>query len=519
MASITSTRPLVDPQRRLTHVLLVAAIAFGVLTGVFASQGHDRLSLVSAVALPLTIIVLRYPWAAVILYLGITPFFVVGDGVAGPDDWLLHRILLPLVLVLATVYRVVGLSRSRFRLSIIDLALAAFMLLALANIWLLAGNPLRMSVAFYDNVFIPLSLYWLIRVIEPRANEMKALLWVFLWLVFLQFTVAALSWVAPSLLPVAWLGRAGERAVGTVGGPGPYTVTLMIGALLAVAYLPQVRSTLGRMALYGVIAAAFIGVAISLSRGSWLGAALVFIGLAIFFRGMATRLVAVLAVLMAVLIVAPGSPLSLATERLGDVDTAESRLLTNNAAVRMIRERPLTGFGYGNFEFFDESYKTRLGDIPVQEGSAHHTYLALAAENGVPALLLYMLPAAFLLYLTVSRWRGISERHPMHARLLVVLWLALVHQFTVTSFMDMLHSSPWGTAMWWLCLGLIHVLISQGSRPQQYIRVNWTVPAALRGAEAPSAPAPALAASEPALAASEPPSAAGDRVQRVLPAK
>jgi O-antigen ligase len=254
-------------------------------------------------------------------------------------------------------------------------------------------------------------------------------------------------------------------------------------------------------------------VAISLSRGSWLGAALVFIGLAIFYRGMTTRLLAVLAVLMAVLIVAPGSPLSLATERLGDVDTAESRLLTNNAAVRMIQERPLMGFGYGNFEFYDESYKVRLGDIPVEEGSAHQTYLALAAESGVPALLLYMFPALFLLWLTVTRWRDISERHPMHARLIVVLWLALVHQFTVTSFMDMLHSTPWGTAMWWLCLGLIHVLISQASRPQQYIRVNWTVPAALRGAEAPQ-PAPAAV-----LAASEQTSAGGDRVQRVLPAK
>jgi O-antigen ligase len=414
---------------------------------------------------------------------------------------------------LATVYRVIGLSRSEFRVSIIDLALVVFMLLALANIWLLSGNPVRMSVAFYDKVFIPISLYWLIRVIEPRANELKALLWVFLWLVFLQFTVAALSWVAPSVVPAAWLGRAGERAVGTVGGPGPYTVTLMVGGLLAVAYLPQVRSTLGRMALYGVMVATFVGVAISLSRGSWLGAALVFIGLAIFYRGMTTRLLAVLAVLMAVLIVAPGSPLSLATERLGDVDTAESRLLTNNAAVRMIQERPLMGFGYGNFEFYDESYKVRLGDIPVEEGSAHQTYLALAAENGVPALLLYMFPALFLLWLTVTRWRDISERHPMHARLIVVLWLALVHQFTVTSFMDMLHSTPWGTAMWWLCLGLIHVLISQASRPQQYIRVNWTVPAALRGAEAPQ-PAPAAV-----LAASEQTSAGGDRVQRVLPAK
>ncbi len=512
MASIASARPLVDPQRRLTHLLLAAAIGLGVLTGVFASQGHDRLSLVSAVALPLTIVVLRYPWAAVILYLGITPFFVVGDGVAGPDTWLLHRILIPAVLLLSTVYRVVGLSRSGFRLSVIDLALAAFLLLAIANIWLLGGNPVRMSVAFYDKVIIPICLYWLIRVIEPRANELRALLWVFLWLVFLQFAVAALSWFAPSVLPFAWLGRAGERAVGTVGGPGPYTVTLMVGGLLAVAYLPQVRSAFGRVALYGVIAAAFIGVAISLSRGSWLGAALVFIGLGIFYRGMATRLLAVLAVLVAALLVAPGSPLAMATERLGDIDTAESRLLTNNAAVRMIQERPLTGFGYGNFEFFDESYKERLGDIPVEEGSAHQTYLALAAENGVPALVLYMFPAAFLLWLTVSRWRSIRAQHPMHARLLVVLWLALVHQFAVTSFMDMLHGSPWGTAMWWLCLGLIHVLISQGSKPQQYIRVNWTVPAALRGAD----PRPAA---EPVLAAAEQASGGGERVQRVAPAK
>ncbi len=512
MAAITSSRQLGDPQRRLTYALLGAALALGTVTGVFASQGHDRLSLVTAVALPLTIVVLRYPWAAVVIWLGVTPFFVVGDGTAGPDTWLLHRMLIPAVLALSVVYRVVGLSRSEFRLSIIDLALAAFVLLAIANIWLLGGNSVRVSVAFYDKAIIPICLYWLIRVIDPGAKEMRALLVVFLWLVFVQFTAAALSWVAPSLLPAAWLGRVGERAVGTVGGPGPYTVTIMIGGLLAVAYLHQARSALARMALYGVIAAAFVGVAISLSRGSWLGAAFVFLGLALFYRGLAARLLVILAVLMAAMLVVPGSPLAIATERIGDVDTAESRLLTNNAAVRMIQERPLTGFGYGNFEFIDESFKVRIGDIPVQEGSAHQTYLALAAENGLPALALYMFPAAFLLWLTFSRWRLIRTQHPMKAHLLVALWLAILHQFTVTSFMDMLHASPWGTAQWWLCLGLIHVLISQGSQPPRYMRVNWTVPATLRAPEFGSA-------AEPSQVATAQHSTVDDRAQRVAPAK
>jgi O-antigen ligase len=179
----------------------------------------------------------------------------------------------------------------------------------------------------------------------------------------------------------------------------------------------------------------------------------------------------------------------------------------------MIEERPLTGFGYGNFEAFDESFKVRLGDIPVQEGSAHHTYLALAAENGLPALALYLLPAALLLWLTISRWRVITRQNPTYGRLLVVLWLAIVQQLTVTSFMDMLHASPWGTSLFWLCLGLIHVLIGQGSRPPQYIRVMWTVPAALRGSE----PGPASAG--PMLTAPERPSGRDDGVQRMLPSE
>jgi len=60
------------------------------------------------------------------------------------------------------------------------------------------------------------------------------------------------------------------------------------------------------------------------------------------------------------------------------------------------------------------------------------------------------------------------------------MWLAMAHLIVVMNFMDMLHSSTWGTALWWLCLGVIHVVLTRGSRPEEVVRVGWTVPAPLR---------------------------------------
>jgi O-antigen ligase len=128
--------------------------------------------------------------------------------------------------------------------------------------------------------------------------------------------------------------------------------------------------------------------------------------------------------------------------------------------------------------------KVRVDNMPAQEGSSHHTFLHLAAENGVPATVLYLVPVAWLLFLTLRRWRQVTSRDPLHGPLLIAMWLAIAHEFVVMNFMDMMDSSPWGTAMWWLCLGIIHVVLTRGSRPVEMVRVGWTVPASLRPNEA-----------------------------------
>ena len=65
--------------------------------------------------------------------------------------------------------------------------------------------------------------------------------------------------------------------------------------------------------------------------------------------------------------------------------------------------------------------------------------MALAAENGLPALILYFLPVFGLGYWSVTRWRHLPSDGPMNRALLAILWLALLDQFIVSNFTDMLH--------------------------------------------------------------------------------
>lgn len=445
--------------------LLVVAAILAVAVGGVAGIGQWEASVALALSVPLAIVVISYPWAAVMVWIGVMPFLVIDASAStSAGVWAAHRLMIGSTVLIVLTYRMLGLSRSRFRLSMVDVFVVAFIVLGIANALLLSGNPARMTAAFFDSLFVPIGLFWLIRLVDPGTAEIRRLVPVIVVVLIVEIAVGVLSWVAPGVLPAAWLGRAGERTIGTLGGPGPYTVTLVFGALLALHAGAGSRFAWVRWAMMLLAAAAMVGVLLSLSRGSWLGAGVAMAGLLFVFPRSLLPTLGVGAVVAVALALGPFSgQFGGLDERLGDADTAASRLITNNAAVRMIAAEPGLGFGYGNFERFDESFKERVGDIPVQPGSAHHAYLALAAENGIPALVLYLLPALWLLMRSVQLRRFMPTEQFLNPTLLVVLWLALLDQFIVSNFMDMLHSSAWGVGLWWICLGLIHVLVSRAA--------------------------------------------------------
>jgi len=328
-------------------------------------------------------------------------------------------------------------------------------------ILIFAVNSNRMLVSFYDKVAVPVVLFWLVRAIGIRRQDLGRLVAVGVGVIGIQVTVATLSWVAPSLLPSGWLGRAGDRAAGTFGGPAPFTITVVFFGLLAAYWAASKRPGLGRVVLALAAGWALFGAFISLSRGSWVGAGAAFIGLAAIYPRAVIRVAIVGLVVAAVLAAGPLQDVfAFAAARVSDESTIDSRIVTNDAAVRIIKTWPVTGVGFGNFERYDEEFKQSSDSVALKlGGSAHNTYLNMAAEMGLPATALYFVPPLFLLLMTLARRRRLMDRTVLGWPLVVVLWLALIDQFLVSNFLEMLHAFSWGTSLWWLTLGLIAAVL------------------------------------------------------------
>ncbi len=467
---MTARNVLVDSFRtieanRLAWYWPVAlALIIAPLCAYFLFIGRYEYAAAAVVAVPLAVLVIQDPFKGLLLWLVLIPFVVTRESATvSTTQWVLHRAGIVLLIGLVYVYHVTGLRRSLFRLAWYDVALAAFVVVAIFNVLAFSADGTRSLASLHDKLLVPIALFWLVRAISPDRKQMTLLVAAGLFVVVLQIGIGAMSWIAPEILPAHWLDRAGARTTGTLGGPAPFTVTIVLFGLLVLHRMWGMRPTLEKLALAGVLLASALVVFLSLSRGSWLGAGAVIAVLGLVYgRSFLWPAVAVATVGLVLL----GGPLAdqadLAEQRAGVTSTVESRAITNVAAVRMIEARPLLGFGFARFEDFDEQYKTRVADIPLETGgSAHNTYLNFAVEMGLPATALYFAPLVGLLWLSVRRRHLLPDAGPYNRRLVLFLWLALLDQFLVCNFMEMVQSSAWATGLWWLTLGLIAVAIDR----------------------------------------------------------
>ena len=138
------------------------------------------------------------------------------------------------------------------------------------------------------------------------------------------------------------------------------------------------------------------------------------------------------------------------------VRSAESRLVTNQASLRMIERKPLLGWGFGNYDLYDRQFQVRVNNVSVgSDDTSHNTYLTIMAELGVMAFLLYVFPLLWWLILSIKVWQRLPQGGFWSRSLLVMLWLLMLHVTIVTNFMDMVRFHQFGMTIWWMALGLI----------------------------------------------------------------
>jgi O-antigen ligase len=128
----------------------------------------------------------------------------------------------------------------------------------------------------------------------------------------------------------------------------------------------------------------------------------------------------------------------------------------------MIREKPVFGWGFNNFDYFNEGFKTSVGFIENQSRStSHNTFLSIFAEMGFIGIFLYMLPVVWWFGVSLITWRRLPNSGWMDRSWLVIFWLFMLFHFTINNFIDMIRFHAFGNVIWWLGLAFIANIVTQ----------------------------------------------------------
>lgn len=144
-----------------------------------------------------------------------------------------------------------------------------------------------------------------------------------------------------------------------------------------------------------------------------------------------------------------------ATIGLKDISNAE-RFHRWIAGIRMVAEKPWTGFGansfYNNYQpYTAAAFKTWVSNNP-EHSTVHNYYLLLALEQGVPALILF---AGFFIYLllqTQQLYHQFQQNYFRQIALALGVLLIMIASLNFTS--DLMETDKIG-GLFWLATGML----------------------------------------------------------------
>jgi len=419
---------------------------------------------------PAAILLLRYPFAAIFIWLMVLPFFPPTTKTRYLY-WIFHQALIPGTLALTILAGMFKLKKYRpLRLGWPELAMLMYLATGIISILLTRAQPLRVIYALYIKTFVPFAAYWLITSFSPGSKDLRRLIPFMVVLCLAESAIGVVSWFAPEALPSMWFEKASSgRIAGTFLQAAAYTGVMMWLMLFILHYAVTRTEGAKRTFLMLTFGLGLVCIFLSFNRASWLAALLVLLGLLYIYPKPVLWLILIVLPVMAILSMGVlADEFAFAYERLtGEAgkQTAEDRLIHANAAKNMFLARPLFGWGYGNYDLYDWKFMERVGNVApnrwdVERGTSHNTYLTMLAETGALGFLAYAFPAAWWLGHTIKALPRLPKRGFWSQRLLIILWLAVGFYILVAQTLDM-RFFWFSHTMLWLTLGLIANVVVQ----------------------------------------------------------
>jgi hypothetical protein len=153
-------------------------LTLGLVVALLIVKDQWMFAVAIAIAVPIVIVFLRYPFVAIIIWLLVSPFVqITPDYATRYIFWLVHRVMMPPTLVI-TILRS-WINRDKYRLPSLGRAeLAAIAFIALVATWIflerfMIGTRL---IYFYDRMIVPFLIYLLVQFTTPREKDLKRLM-------------------------------------------------------------------------------------------------------------------------------------------------------------------------------------------------------------------------------------------------------------------------------------------------------------------------------------------------------
>ncbi len=451
-------------------IILAGAIAWLLFAGMWF------VAVALALAIPMSILLQRYPLIAVFIWLMVLPLF---PPISSNRYlyWGIHYMLMPMALGLNILMRMLRLKEYKpVKLELIDLVPIIYVLVSVFSVLFngdLQGYRQDLILAVYNRAFVGFVAYWLIRFLAPKDKDITRLLPLMVILLIIESVVGLLSWFTPEVLPAMWRSNRllGARVTGTFGEPGAYTTTLMFTMIIILQYAMTKANGLVRVLLLLLFAFGSFLIFFSFSRGSWL-ALLVVLGVMLFLypKPILTMIAIAAPVLVILSTTLLADEFAWAMQRLETEQTAESRVVLANAGLRMWRAKLVFGWGYGSYDLYDWRFMETVENISpsrwdIEKGTSHNTYLTILAETGLAGLILYALPMLWWLVRSVRQYRYLSDDGFLNRKMLVLLWSYILFYAIVTQFIDM-RFFWYSLGLVWLALGLVAYIVQTRLQPQ-----------------------------------------------------
>jgi len=179
----------------------------------------------------------------------------------------------------------------------------------------------------------------------------------------------------------------GRRMQGTLSHWMTYSGTLMLVICASLARL--LFGSRDRLWSAFVLPALLVSLALTLTRGAWLGAAA---GAAVLFLIKDIRLTAIIPIVVGVTLVVAPNALSERMNSIGNMSdpTTRDRMAMLAAGVAIIRDHPWTGVGPDMVGHVYPDYRTATA-VNATNPHLHNVPMQIAAERGLPALAIWVL--------------------------------------------------------------------------------------------------------------------------------